>query len=272
MKDLALKAALVHHGRALHAIVKEEADSQQIEELRRLQEKARILLHSDNSSLAASASKWATVVILSQTPAPLLLHPRIPLELRGVTCLQDLEQKNFDPSGLQEQAEQLFEVLLQLLQAKGAAGAAPHLISAIASIARQRPAMFASAFHSFTKVLEGSDTSDEMQHLVAEEVHLWLASGLTSEWHPEIMQLKEKLRAKLTLEDLQTQSKIKQICRAADRDGDGPSARPKKRARKVECKYAWNSELSRKPRQRLYEDRDDDRILVVVESLRKEGR
>lgn len=231
-----MKAALVHHGRALHAIVK-EADSQQIEELRRLQEKARILLHSDNSVLAASASKWATVVILSQTPAPLLLHPRIPSELRGVTCLQDaLEQKNFDPSGLQEQAEQLFEALLQLLQTK----AAPHLITAIASIARQRPAMFASAFHSFTKVLE---EGDEMQHLVAEEVQVLLASGLTSEWHPEIMQLKEKCRGKLTLEDFTTQSKIKQICRAADRDGDGPSARPKKRARKVECKYAWNSGL-----------------------------
>ena len=46
------------------------------------------------------------------------------------------------------------------------------------------------------------------------------------------------LPRKGSLEDLATQSKYKQICNAADHEGDGLMARPKKRARKGDPKHA----------------------------------
>lgn len=173
VKDLALKAAALHHGRALHAISKEQdaSESQHLsEQLRRLQEKARILLYCDDPVLLAAAARWAQVVILSQTPAPLLLRARVPSELRGVSCVQDLPLHRgsataftFDSSALQQQAEQLFELLLQLLQQSISGyndggnkhrAKAPFLIGVIGSVGRQRPAMLPAALDIFKKILE----------------------------------------------------------------------------------------------------------------------
>ncbi|CAJ1437691.1 unnamed protein product [Effrenium voratum] len=266
VQNLALKAATVHHGRALHALCKEQdaSECQRLaEQLRRLQEKARILLYSDDSILVATATRWAQVVIVSQTASPVLLHARVPAKLRGVSCIQDLPLQNLqnrlgaaavtlDPTSLQQQAEQFFELLLQLLQQAITgfdAGKAkiPPLLSAVGSVARQRPAMLASAFDIFKKILQQRDALgdgwEEVRQLVTDEVQLLLASGLTSEWHPELTELLvSSLPRKGSLEDLATQAKYKQICAAADREGDGPLARAKKRARKADPKHVWTSQ------------------------------
>lgn len=265
VKDLALKAAALHHGRALLAISKEQdaSESQHLsEQLRRLQEKARILLYCDDPVLLAAAARWAQVVILSQTPAPLLLRARVPAELRGVSCVQDLPLHRgsataftFDSSALQQQAEQLFELLLQLLQQSISGyndggnkhrAKAPFLIGVIGSVGRQRPAMLPAALDIFKKILEqpkqilGEQSFEEVRKLVCDEIQLLLASGLTAEWHPELMELLVvALPRKGSLEDLATQSKYKQICNAADHEGDGLMARPKKRARKGDPKHVW---------------------------------
>ena len=222
---------------------------------------ARILLYCDDPVLLAAAARWAQVVILSQTPAPLLLRARVPAELRGVSCVQDLPLHRgsataftFDSSALQQQAEQLFELLLQLLQQSISGyndggnkhrAKAPFLIGVIGSVGRQRPAMLPAALDIFKKILEqpkqilGEQSFEEVRKLVCDEIQLLLASGLTAEWHPELMELLVvALPRKGSLEDLATQSKYKQICNAADHEGDGLMARPKKRARKGDPKHA----------------------------------
>ncbi|CAK8998153.1 unnamed protein product [Durusdinium trenchii] len=262
VKELALKAAAVHHSRALHAISKEQdpSEGQQLaEQLRRLQEKARVLLYSDHPVLLAAASGWAQMVILSQTPAPLLWHvQRVPMELRGVSCIQDLPSHVtrgsafIDTVVLQQQAEQLYELLLQLLQQSisgyndAGKAKAPFLMRVLGSVARQRPAMLAPAVDIFKKILQqrkdvlGDQSFAEVQNLVTEEVQVLLASQLTSEWHLELMELLDSLQRKGSLEDLTTQAKIKQICSV-----EGPeaadSARAQKRARKAEPKQVWTS-------------------------------
>lgn len=266
VKDLALKAASVHHGRALYAISKEQdaSESQHVsEQLRRLQEKARILLYSDEPVLLAAAARWAKTVILSQTPAPVLLRARVPPELRGVSCIQDLSfhgRCTADSSALQQQAEQLFELLLQLLQqstfgyndSKVHKTKTPFLMGVVGSVARQRPAMLPAAFDMFKKILEqpkealGDEGFEEVQKLVCNEVQLLLASGLTSEWHPELTELLAvALPRKGSLEDLATQSKYKQICNAGEREGreGDESTRAKKRARK-DPKHVWTQSES----------------------------
>ena len=214
---------------------------------------ARILLYSDDPVLLGAAARWAKVVILSQTPAPVLLRARVPPELRGVSCIQDLSGRStaFDSSVLQQQAEQLFELLVQLLQqstfgyndAKVHKTKTPFLMEVVGSVARQRPAMLPAAFDMFKKTLEQprealGESLEEVQKLVCNEVQLLLASGLTSEWHPELMELLAlALPRKGSLEDLATQSKYKQICNAAEYEGDGLVARAKKRARKGDPKH-----------------------------------
>ena len=214
--------------------------------------KARILLYSDEPALVAAAARWAKTVILSQTPAPVLLRARVPPELRGVSCIQDLSfhgRCTADSSALQQQAEQLFELLLQLLQqstfgyndSKVHKTKTPFLMGVVGSVARQRPAMLPAAYDIFKKILEqpkealGDEGFEEVQKLVCNEVQLLLASGLTSEWHPELTELLAvALPRKGSLEDLATQSKYKQICNAGEREGregDEPT-RAKKRARK----------------------------------------
>ena len=160
-----------------------------------------------------------------------------------------------DPTSLQQQAEQFFELLLQLLQQAITgfdAGKAkiPPLLSAVGSVARQRPAMLASAVDIFKKILQQRDALgdgwEEVRQLVTDEVQLLLASGLTSEWHPELTELLvSSLPRKGSLEDLATQAKYKQICAAADREGDGPLARAKKRARKADPKHVGSLLSSR---------------------------
>lgn len=212
---------------------------------------ARILLYSDDPILLEAAARWAKAVILSQTPAPVLLSARVPPELRGITCIQDLPhgRSPLDASALQQQAEQLFELILQLLQQTASGFAAkvhkiktPILLGVVGSIARQRPAMLPLAFGIFKKILEQPRAtlgeSLEVQKFVCDEVQLLLASGLTSEWHPELMELLAvALPRKGSLEDLATQSKYKQICNAIEHESDGSVARAKKRARKGDPKH-----------------------------------
>lgn len=124
-------------------------------------------MYSDHPVLLAAASRWAQMVILSQTPAPLLWHvQRVPMELRGVSCIQDLPSHVtrgsafIDTVVLQQQAEQLYELLLQLLQQSisgyndAGKAKAPFLMRVLGSVARQRPAMLAPAVDIFKKILQ----------------------------------------------------------------------------------------------------------------------
>lgn len=278
VQALALKAAAVHHGRVLFTLSREQdglTGQRCVEQLRQLQDKARSLLESGSFVLQA-ATAWAEAVILAQSPSPLLLRARVPPELRGVGCLQDLTGAavqgrqtaagslgpvgNLDVGALQQQAESLFETLRQLLQQAvsgyGDDGRArlPILLSSICSVARQRPAQMPAALETCKTLLWGIPqealgvapfAQHELHGLVKEQIQELLASSLTAEWHAELSALlrSRPLREKGSLEDLTTKAKYKQICAVADREGDGPLApRAKKKARKAEPpKHVWTS-------------------------------
>jgi len=259
VQELALKAASVHHGRALFALAKEDAsESQRVaEQLRRLQDKARILLHSDNVSLLAMATRWAVVVILSQTASPLLLNVRLPAELRGISCIQDLPTTRMgmpsssllEPLSLQQQAEELFELLLKLLRQAVAAyndggrAKAPQLIGAVGAVARQRPSMLPACLDVFRAILPvkdalGAQVHGEIQKLVAAEIQLFVASGLTAEWSADLLDLCDRTAQSGSLEELSTQAKYKQISTVTD-DLDVASRAPKRARRTESSKHVW---------------------------------
>ena len=212
---------------------------------------ARILLHSDNVSLLAMAVRWAVVVILSQTASPLLLNVRLPTELRGVSCIQDLPVTRMGPTSgfleplaLQQQAEELFELLLKLLRKAVNAVTSyndgrikAQLIAAVGAVARQRPSMLPGCLDVFKTLLKEvkevlGAQHDEVQKLVAAETQLLIASGLTTEWSADLLEICELTGQSGSLEELSTQAKYKQISMITE-DVDGTS-RGNKRARKAE--------------------------------------
>ncbi|CAE7246999.1 SYMPK [Symbiodinium microadriaticum] len=245
VQELALKA-------------EDASESQRVaEQLRRLQDKARILLHSDNVSLLAMATRWAVVVILSQTASPLLLNVRLPAELRGISCIQDLPTARMgmhsssllEPLSLQQQAEELFELLLKLLRQAvasyndGGRTKAPQLIGAVGAVARQRPSMLPACLDVFKAILLvkdalGAQVHGEIQKLVAAEIQLFVASGLTTEWSADLLDLCERTAQSGSFEELSTQAKYKQISMVTD-DLEVAS-RATKRARRTESsKHVW---------------------------------
>ncbi|CAE7301416.1 SYMPK [Symbiodinium sp. CCMP2456] len=245
VQELALKA-------------EDASESQRVaEQLRRLQDKARILLHSDNASLLAMATRWAVVVILSQTASPLLLNVRLPAELRGISCIQDLPSTRMgmhsssllEPVSLQQQAEELFELLLKLLRQAvasyndGGRAKAPQLIGAVGAVARQRPSMLPACLDVFKAILLvkdalGAQVHGEIQKLVAAEIQLFVASGLTAEWSADLLDLFDRTAQSGSLEELSTRAKYKQISMVTD-DLDVAS-RATKRARRTESsKHVW---------------------------------
>eukprot|EP00933_Yihiella_yeosuensis_P045764 TRINITY_DN41188_c0_g1_i1.p1 TRINITY_DN41188_c0_g1~~TRINITY_DN41188_c0_g1_i1.p1 ORF type:complete len:1267 (+),score=311.19 TRINITY_DN41188_c0_g1_i1:129-3929(+) len=285
VRELAVKAAVVHHSRALYAL-SQEADGLQVqrlsEQLRQLQEAVRAQLETSSGELLAASTQWAQVLILAQTPSPLILRARVPLELRGIGCLEDLAGASpqtarqpgsvmaaagaaaasaLDLSALQQQAESMFELLCRMLEqmasgydATGSGSTSRlqlhSLLSCVGSVARQRPILLPSALAIFKKFLlqqpPAGATANDLRDLVREQIQLMLASTLTCEWHAELAALLKTSGQVGSLEDLVTQAKYKQICAVADQEGDGPLApRAKKRARKSEPpKHVWTPRIS----------------------------
>ena len=217
---------------------------------------ARILLHSDNVSLLAMATRWAVVVILSQTASPLLLNVRLPAELRGISCIQDLPTTRMgmhsssllEPLSLQQQAEELFELLLKLLRQAvasyndGGRTKAPQLIGAVGAVARQRPSMLPACLDVFKAILLvkdalGAQVHGEIQKLVAAEIQLFVASGLTTEWSADLLDLCERTAQSGSFEELSTQAKYKQISMVTD-DLDVASRATKRAKRTESSKHA----------------------------------
>ncbi|CAE8587951.1 unnamed protein product [Polarella glacialis] len=279
VQELAVKAAAAHHGRALFALSQEQDGLQcqrLAEQLQQLQDKVRAILETAGPALLSAGVHWAQVLVLAQTPSPLLLRARVPPELRGVSCLQDLLASRaegpqggrqagavpigaaasgaaagiatLDPAALVTQAEGLFDLLCRLLQQAGSSGGDARLqvlLRCAGSIARQRPSLLPAAIEVFRSLLlqpskEGSGM-DKVHDLVKEQLQLLLASGLTSEWQAELVSLLQSSGRLGSLEDLVTQAKYRQICAMADKEGDGPACpRPKKKARKIEpARHVW---------------------------------
>ena len=215
---------------------------------------ARILLHSDSTSLLGMAVRWAVAVILSQTASPLLLNVRLPAELRGVSCIQDLPATRtgmptafVEPVALQQQAAELYELLLKLLRqatasySDGGRAKAPQLISAVGAVARQRPGMLPACLGMFKTLLQPKEVLwaqayDEIQKLIAMETQLLIASGLTTEWTAELLEICDLAGQSGSLEELLTCAKYKQVSAVTD-DVDGTS-RGNKRARRDLSKHA----------------------------------
>ena len=146
-----------------------------------------------------------------------------------------------EPTALQQQAEDLFQLLLKLLRqavtsySEGGRAKAPQLISAVGAVARQRPSMLPACLGMFKSLLQpkevlGAQTFDEIQRLVAAETQLFIASGLTKEWSAELLELYDLAGQSGSLEEVSTQAKYKQIS-AVTEDVDGTS-RGNKRARR----------------------------------------
>merc|ERR1719361_2429237 len=106
------------------------------------------------------ATRWAKGFILAQTPSPLPTRIRVPSELRGVSCLQDLPDKTthfLDANTLRDKAQDLFRMLIGLLQKpQNGSWNRIHfstLLRCSSAIARQRPLLLGSVIEAWSQLL-----------------------------------------------------------------------------------------------------------------------
>lgn len=281
VRELALKAAIKLHGRALFLLALEAEDEpfkQQQQRLYEMEVAVRTLLEGgcpDHPMHFHLATRWAKAFILAQTPSPLPTRIRVPSDLRGVCCLQDLPEKTtrwLDPNTLRDKAQDLFRMLIGLLQ-KPPNGSWNHmhfssLLCCSSAIARQRPSLLGSVIEAWSQLLgeaakaaataaeapaaKTAATSppqppvgnnvdlQETRQLLDSEIQCLLTSSLTTEHHVKLVELLRLVGVAGPLEDLTTQAKYQQICEATERHAAELNGEPKaKRPRKTRTKHVW---------------------------------
>lgn len=264
VQELALRAAITLHGRALLQLAAEREILQfqrHHEQLQKLSGAIVALLLGgcpEQPSLFQLAARWAKVSILAQTPSPLAIRVRVPPELRGVGCLEDFPEKatyHLDLGKVHQQADERLAMLCKLLETPpdgmGKAwprGHARALLSALGAAARQRPAMLRQVLDSWCRTLvkaeaspteagngasngqaKSASTTSELRELVWDEVLRLMASNLTAERRAEMADLLRSAGLAGCLEDLATQAKYRQLCSAAERWGTLGEPKAKRR-------------------------------------------
>mmetsp|Transcript_125854 Transcript_125854/g.245532 ORF Transcript_125854/g.245532 Transcript_125854/m.245532 type:complete len:1228 (+) Transcript_125854:99-3782(+) len=279
VRELALKAAVKMHGRALFLLALEVEDAafkhhQQC--LHEMEVAVRALLESgcpDHPIHFHLATRWAKAFILAQTPSPLPTRIRVPSELRGVSCLQDLPDKTtrwLDPNMLRDKAQDLLRMLISLLQKPpNGSWSRMHLSSLLrcsSAVARQRPLLLGAVIEAWSQLLgeaaraaataapaakaaaasppkpSGGNHVDlaETKQLLDSEIQYLLTSSLTVEHHVKLVELLRLVGVAGPLEDLTTQAKYQQICEAMEQYAAELNGEPKaKRARKTKAKRVW---------------------------------
>jgi len=273
-REAAARAASILHPRVLYSLAVEEQAMQfqrAYEHLQELQEAMREILHSgcpQQPRLFGAATKWAKVQVLTQTPSSVAAKIRIPPELRGVSCLDELPVKvrdhgkgvQFDAGSLKQQAEDLVVVMCQLVEqppkgrwSRAHMGA---LVHSMVAIGRQRPMFLRQILDTLNKVIVEVNAAmtgrpsalgqmsvvpadaPHLQQLVQVELQSLLSSQLTVDRHGEIMEMLQEIGHVGTVEDLVVQAKYDQIRRAVDRPAaEEPSAKRAKHS--AIKKLAW---------------------------------
>lgn len=262
-QESAMEAAGVLHGRALFALAL-ESDNAALEryagQMHQIHIAARGFLMTGcpgRPKLFAAAARWAKSVVLTQTLSPLLLRARIPPELRGASCLQDLPHRavaststQTDPTTLRQTADTVFKDVVALLerppQGTWQEPQLKSLLSCLGTIGRQRPPFLPEVLdcwrRSSRRAAEITAGGEEVfRSILRKELRTLLASNLIGTARADISAFLRSEGVKGSLEDLSTEAKYNQILAAAGvPDKEVTSApRPKKRARREPPKKVW---------------------------------
>eukprot|EP00927_Polykrikos_kofoidii_P059664 TRINITY_DN54805_c0_g1_i1.p1 TRINITY_DN54805_c0_g1~~TRINITY_DN54805_c0_g1_i1.p1 ORF type:complete len:1251 (+),score=196.49 TRINITY_DN54805_c0_g1_i1:44-3754(+) len=272
VQELAVRCACPLHGRALHLLALEDDQVQFQRYWEALQQVRGVIVDllargcPSRPALFRQVARWVRLAVLVQTPSPLMLRVRVPLELRGANCLQDFPTRpglRLDLEALRRQAEETFQQICQLLQEPPQGRwSRPHiasLIRCVGSIGRQRPTVLRTVLDIWKCFLQDSSAvlggqtpqgampvppadAGYLRQVIWDEVQRLLASNVASDWHGEITEMLHNVGGVSgRMEDLAAQAKYQQICTLWEkRAGAATNGEPAfKRARLNHQRRAW---------------------------------
>eukprot|EP00928_Gymnodinium_smaydae_P099430 TRINITY_DN947_c0_g2_i1.p1 TRINITY_DN947_c0_g2~~TRINITY_DN947_c0_g2_i1.p1 ORF type:complete len:1251 (+),score=242.59 TRINITY_DN947_c0_g2_i1:86-3754(+) len=268
VQEIAARCACVLHGRALPLLSLEQDKVQfqrSAESLRQLRETMVELAEGGcpgRPELFRQVIRFLRIVVLVQTPSPLVLRVRVPTDLRGASCLQDLPAlpgTYLDLDGLHRQATELFQQLCRWLddppQGRWPRKHVAALLQAVTSICRQRPDLFQPLLDLLRRLLRSSSAvlerkqqealpvapadAEFLHDLVVEEIQCLMASQVAAAWHADLVELLSTADGVVgSMEDLLSQAKYHQIHSLSDSKRE-KNGEPKAKKARAGPKRVW---------------------------------